>query len=130
MPPKTSWDRRLKGLLKDELGAGWGITEQSGRTKVTYRYADATRSSVMLNSEFSAVNATAIQNSVCDLARCMRENNVTLREAHKQLSAGVVGRKETAVDWEKATELFIKMKETEADDQQRFGLTVHGWSKS
>jgi len=111
MPPKTSWDKRLKGLLKDELGAGWGIAEQSGRTKVTYRYADATRSSVMLDSEFSAVNATAIQNSVCDLARCMRENNLTLREAHKQLGAGVVGRKETAIDWEKATELFIKMKE-------------------
>ena len=40
MPTKTSWDKRLKGLLKDELGAGWGIGEQSGRTKITYRYAE------------------------------------------------------------------------------------------
>ena len=55
MPKGFTWTDLLRKQLKNEHGFGWSVVEQSGNTKVSKRYEDDSRSSVMLPIEWRAL---------------------------------------------------------------------------
>lgn len=90
--PKTStkagrWDHDLRRQLKRENGRGWGVVEQSGKVKLSYRYEDGSRSSVMLDIPWGVSSSTAIQNEVGVLRARMFESGMGLRQVHEQAKA-------------------------------------------
>lgn len=75
------WIKNLRSLLKAQLGGGWSISEQSGKTKVTYRFGDDSRSSVLLPEEFRGSNSVQILNKVRGLNDAMRDRGISLHDA-------------------------------------------------
>ncbi|KZR86524.1 hypothetical protein MITS9509_01528 [Synechococcus sp. MIT S9509] len=131
--PKTfteqgTWDHDLRRQIKREHGTGWTLYPQSSGTKLTRRYEDGKKSSVMLEIEWAPSSATAITNAVGVLAARMNEHDISLREAHRrsQQVAGVVTGKGVvagAIDWSAAADAFL---ETRSD---RRGTTMADTSK-
>ena len=85
--PKTftkqgTWEHDLRRQIKREHGTGWSLYPQSKRTKRTRRYEDGKKYSVMLEIEWAVGSATAIANEVGVLAARIREQNISLSEAH------------------------------------------------
>lgn len=111
-----TWDHDLRRQLRREHGAGWTVVEQSGKVKLTYRYAEGTRSSVMLDIPWAATSATAIANEIGVIKARMDEHSISLREAHARgkAVAGVVtgtGITAGAVDWSAIAEQFLATKQ-------------------
>ena len=80
-----AWLKSLRSLLKAQLGGGWSLSEQSGKTKVTYRFGDDSRSSVLLPDEFRGSNSVQILQKVEALNDAMRDRGISLHDAHKLL---------------------------------------------
>ena len=85
--PKTftkqgTWEHDLRRQIKREHGTGWSLYPQSKGTKLTRRYEDGKKYSVMLEIEWAVGSATAIANEVGVLAARIREQNISLSEAH------------------------------------------------
>lgn len=118
--PKTNtkpgrWDHDLRRQLKREHGAGWSVGEQSGRVKLTHRYEDGSRSSVMLDIPWSVSSATAIANEIAVIRKRMDEAGIGLREAHDRSATTderltghgvIVG----TVDWDNVALKFFEKK--------------------
>ena len=131
--PKTftkqgTWEHDLRRQIKREHGAGWSLYPQSKGTKLTRRYEDGKKSSVMLEIEWAAGSATAIANEVGVLAARMQEQDISLREAHQrsQQVAGVVtgqGVVAGAIDWRAAADAFLESR------SDRRGTTMADTSK-
>ena len=131
--PKTftkqgTWEHDLRRQIKREHGTGWSLYPQSKGTKLTRRYEDGKKSSVMLEIEWAAGSATAIANEVGVLAARMKEQDISLREAHQrsQRVAGVVtgqGVVAGAIDWRAAADAFLESR------SDRRGTTMADTSK-
>ena len=131
--PKTTvkagtWEHDLRRQIKREHGTGWSLYPQSKGTKLTRRYEDGKKSSVMLEIEWAAGSATAIANEVGVLAARMKEQDISLREAHQrsQQVAGVVtgqGVVAGAIDWRAAADAFLQSR------SDRRGTTMADTSK-
>jgi integrase len=101
-------DTNLRRLLKQEHGPGWGISEQSGNTKLTRRHADGTRSSVMLELPWTASSTTKISAAVARLRQLMEERNLALAEAHKLTTAPAASSEASgAINWPAVAEAFL-----------------------
>ena len=131
--PAPSWEKELRADLKRELGPGWSVGLQSGRTKVTRRYGDGTRSSVMLDIPWTLGNKRLIANAVARLHQLMFERGLSLNEAH-QISiaadspAHLAGDPE-AIDWPAVAEAFLatradRRKPTRLQLQRRVRLAL------
>lgn len=83
MPKSLTWTDLLRKQLKNEHGFGWNIAEQSGKVKVSKRYEDDSRSSVMLPIEWRASKARDIAETIARLKELMDDQNVGLSEAFK-----------------------------------------------
>ena len=131
--PKTftkqgTWEHDLRRQIKREHGTGWSLYPQSKGTKLTRRYEDGKKSSVMLEIEWAAGSATAIANEVGVLAARMKEQDISLREAHQrsQRVAGVVtgqGVVAGSIDWRAAADAFLESR------SDRRGTTMADTSK-
>lgn len=107
-----TWEKDLRRQLKREHGAGWGLFPQSKGTKLTRRYQDGSKQSVMLSIAWSAGNATAIANEVAVLIARMKEHDISLKEAHNRANqvGGIVtadGVKAGTIDWSAISESFL-----------------------
>ena len=114
--PKTTakpWETELRNQVRREHGAGWTLYPQSQGTKLTRRYEDNSKQSVMLPVEWSLKNATAIANEVGVLVARMKEHNLGLRDAFnrsKQVKATVTaqGVVAGAIDWQALADAFLE----------------------
>ena len=109
-------------------GTGRSLYPQSKGTKLTRRYEDRKKSSVMLEIEWAEGSATSIANEVGVLAARMKEQDISLREAHQrsQRVAGVVtgqGVLAGAIDWRAAADAFLESR------SDRRGTTMADTSK-
>ncbi len=117
MPKDQTWEKRLRRSLKDEYGFGLRLDAKGEKTKFGLRATgDSSGTFVILPFKFVPSNAQAIRATVCHLLETMREQNVTLREAHRRcLPDGVVGEQKTQalvrgveyVEWKAITEAFL-----------------------
>lgn len=109
----NTWESDLRRQVKREHGAGWTLAPQSQGTKLTRRYEDGSRQSVILPIPWAASSATAIANEVGVLVSRMQERQLSLRDAHaaSQQVKGVVtaeGVKAGAVDWQSIAAAFLE----------------------
>ena len=117
--PKPTWDKLLRQQLKLEHGKGWQITEQSGRTKLTRRLGDGSRSSVMLNHLWAPSSASAITASVAQLRVLMDERNLRLREAAELNSAPAAPAANGAIEWRAVADAFYETRKDRRRTTQR-----------
>ena len=137
--PKTitragNWDHDLRRQIKREHGTGWKVQGQAKGTRVFKTMEDGSRPSVTLDIKWAAGSATAIANAVGVLAARMKEQDISLREAHQrtQQVAGVVtgqGVVAGAIDWRAAADAFLESRSdrrstTMADKSKRVNNAV------
>ncbi len=108
MPKATTWDQILRRQVKLEHGRGWSLSPQSGRAKLTRRYPDGNRSSVMLPIPWAASSGSAINAAIKRLTQLMQERGLGLDEAHGL--AGMADSTSTELDgvkWQLVAEQFL-----------------------
>lgn len=109
--PKTNapqWVVTLRTAVAGQFPKGWLLSEQSGRTKLTIKYNEETRSSGMLPHEWKATSHTEILNSL-NAIRGSVEAGRPLKEAIALLNASAAGEAPTepgALNWPELTERF------------------------
>ena len=109
MPKPTTWDQILRKQVKLEHGRGWSISPQSGKAKLTRRYPDGKRSSVMLPIPWAASNGSAINAAVARLRQLMDERGLGLQEAHELAGmAEATGTETDGVNWPQVAEQFLE----------------------
>jgi integrase len=104
----------VRSLIKSQHGAGWSISEQSGRVKITRRFDDGGRSSAMLDLPWASTSASALVGQIESIATRMREAQLSLAEAVRlQAEATATGAatghlsiSAEAVDWQVVIDRF------------------------
>ena len=110
MPSAESWDKSLRRDIKREFGTGWSVSAQSGKTKLTRRYPDGTRSSVMLPIPFSSGHKRELLIAVGTHAQQMAAQQISLKESRKRTGVSV-DNPEGRFDWNEAAKAFFKTRE-------------------
>ena len=109
--PKTNapkWVMTLRTAVAGQFPRGWLVSEQSGKVKLTIKYADGSRSSGMLPHEWKPASHTQILNSL-NAIRGSVEAGRPLKEAIKLLTASAAAETSTepgALNWPELTERF------------------------
>jgi len=107
-----TWDQRLREQIKGEHGQGWSVGPQSGRTKLTRRHRDGTRSAVMLDIPWAVGSSRRISNKVAHLQHLMQERNLGLAEANQLSSSSEAietnGTETEAINWGAVAEAFLE----------------------
>lgn len=117
MRKDQTWEKRLRRSLRDEYGFGLRLDAKGEKTKFGLRATgDGSGTFVILPYKFVPSNAQAIRATVCHLLETMREQSVTLREAHRRcLPGGVVNEQKTQalvrgveyLEWTEIAEAFL-----------------------
>jgi integrase len=118
------WFEPLRETLRSQHGRGWSISAQSGKTKLTRRYPDGSRSSVMLDVDWSPSGASAITAAVAALSSLMHDRNISLKEAQKLLATSGAVSVTGSLDWPKVVERYMatrsdRRKETRAGTERK-----------
>jgi len=109
LPKPATWDQILRKQIKLEHGRGWSISPQSGKAKLTRRYPDGARSSVMLAIPWAASSGSAINAAVARLRQLMEERGLGLAEAHGLSGiAEATGTESDGVNWQRVAEQFLE----------------------
>ncbi len=108
MPQSLNWTDLLRKQLKNEHGFGWNIAEQSGRVKVSKRYEDDSRSSVMLPIAWRPSKAREIADAIARLKELMEDQNVGLSQAFKLIDFEVEEDSKNKTNWKNIAENFLK----------------------
>ena len=76
------WEARIRQLVTAAHGRGWVLApHRGGRTQISRRWSDGTRSSVTVAVPWAAANSSALLALVERLDSVMRDQNVGLAEA-------------------------------------------------
>ena len=79
--PAQKWEQTLRQQIKDNHGNGWNVIAQSGKTKLTRRYEDGSKSAKVLPIEWKATNSVEILNAVTRCRELCESRNISLAEA-------------------------------------------------
>ncbi|CAK6689098.1 hypothetical protein BBFGKLBO_00548 [Synechococcus sp. CBW1107] len=106
------WVRDLRSIVKREHGRGWSLSEQSGKVKLTRRYPDGVRSSVVLDLAWASSSATTVLTQIQTIRCRMEEAGQALSEAAAFASDSSPGSssRARAVDWPLTVRAFQKHK--------------------
>ena len=110
MPKKqpAKWITSLRGAVAGQFPRGWQVTEQSGKTKLTIKYNDGSRSSGMLPIAWESGNTSQVLNSL-DSIRSSIEAGRPLKEAIALLASNAEGdapAEPGAINWSELVERF------------------------
>jgi integrase len=109
VPKAATWDQILRKQVKLEHGRGWSLSPQSGKAKLTRRYPDGKRSSVMLPIPWAASSGSAINTAIKRLIQLMHERGLGLDEAHELAGmAAATGTESNGVNWQHVADLFLE----------------------
>ena len=106
------WEARIRQLVKADRGRGWILApHRGGRTQISRRWSDGTRSTVTVAVPWAPASSSALLALVERLDSLMRDQSVGLARAAELID--VVGAKgsaaairEGAVDWAAVAERF------------------------
>jgi len=110
------WDRRLRRRLKDQHGFGLRLREKNGKTQFALRSTEGIGEYVVLPFAFHPSNQEAISAAIAHLLATMREQGITLREAHRRcFPTGAVSQEKTQalirgidhIEWELIAQAFL-----------------------
>jgi len=117
------WIKELRSLIRRQHGVGWSIGEQSGKCKLTKRYPDGGRSSVVLSLPWQSSSSTQILNKLQGIRSRMDDSGLSFNDAARLETKAdlAIGAK---IDWPMAIEKFKKYKinDTGAVKEQTFHL--------
>jgi integrase len=103
------WIKELRSLIKRQHGVGWGIGEQSGKCKLTRRYPDGGRSSVVLPLAWQSSSSTEILSQLQAIRSRMEKGGLSFNEAASLETKSDLVIKAT-MDWTLILEKFQKYK--------------------
>ncbi|MCP9808370.1 hypothetical protein KBY58_02850 [Cyanobium sp. HWJ4-Hawea] len=104
------WEQQLRQLVKSTHGRGWSLgPHRGGRTQITRRWSDGTRSSATLPTPWSPSSGPALLALVERVALAMAEQQIGLAPAIALVDAAGAGQsaaamRDGAVDWPEAAE--------------------------
>ena len=104
----AKWITSLRGAVAGQFPRGWQVTEQSGKTKLTIKYNDGSRSSGMLPIAWESGNTSQVLNSL-DSIRSSIEAGRPLKEAIALLASNAEGDAPVepgAINWSELVERF------------------------
>ena len=104
----AKWITSLRGAVAGQFPRGWQVTEQSGKTKLTIKYNDGSRSSGMLPIAWESGNTSQVLNSL-DSIRASIEAGRPLKEAIALLASNAEGdapAEPGAINWSELVERF------------------------
>lgn len=122
------WDRRLRRRLKDQHGFGLRLREKNGQTQFALRSTDGAGEYVVLPFAFHPANQEATSAAIAHLLSTMREQGITLREAHRRcFPSGAVSEEKTQslirgiehFEWELIAEAFLESRRDNRVTTQR-----------
>jgi integrase len=109
LPKADTWDQILRKQVKLEHGRGWSLSQQSGKAKLTRRYSDGTRSSVVLSISWAASSGSSINAAVSRLRQLMDERGLDLHDAHRLLDAAdAASDGAEGINWRQVADLFLE----------------------
>tara|TARA_B100002051_G_scaffold263887_1_gene288066 strand:- start:412 stop:1734 length:1323 start_codon:yes stop_codon:yes gene_type:complete len=117
-PSLNTWEQRIRWDIKNEYGPGWSVSSQSGKTKLTRRYADGSRSSVMLDIPFTSGNKRELLIAVGTHVERMRDQAISLRESHSRTKLSV-SNPEGRFDWNHAKDTYFDSRKDLGPGTQR-----------
>lgn len=92
------WERQIRQLVKATHGRGWGLgPHRGGRTQITRRWSDGTRSSATLATPWAPGSAPALLALVERIATAMAEQQIGLAQAAALVDAAGAGQSAAAV---------------------------------
>ena len=103
------WIKELRSLIKRQHGVVWGIGEQSGKCKLTRRYPDGGRSSVVLPLAWQSSSTTEILSQLQAIRSRMENGGMSFNEAASLETKSDLVIKAT-MDWTLILEKFQKYK--------------------
>jgi len=104
------WERQIRQLVKATHGRGWSLgPHRGGRTQITRRWSDGTRSSATVATPWAASSGPALLALVERIATAMAEQQIGLAQAAALVDAAGAGRsaaaiREGAVEWPQVAE--------------------------
>ncbi|CAK27594.1 Phage integrase family protein [Synechococcus sp. RCC307] len=122
MVSAESWGKALRRDIKNEYGPGWSVSAQSGKTKLTRRYADGTRSSVMIEIPFSSGHKRELLIAIGTHAEQMAEQQISLKESRKR-TAVTAANPEGVFVWDEAAKAFYETRKDLGPVTQRNTVT-------
>ncbi|MCX5969319.1 MAG: hypothetical protein NTV57_17170 [Cyanobacteria bacterium] len=108
-----AWATTLRSMIKQQHGSGWAIREQSGKVKLTRRWAGGS-SSAMLDLTWASTSATAVLGQIETISTRMSEVGMSLADAVRLQAAATTTGSATgrlsangeAIDWPVMVEKF------------------------
>ena len=125
MPKALPWLKTLRATVKQTVGAGWTVQEQSGRFKLTYRYAEGATEAKVVDLDFGPSNATRLATLVEGLRDTMQDRGLSLKDAYRlQAVARDVQDVDGGCNWSKVVESWLQSRAhlrdgTRHDDRKR-----------
>lgn len=122
------WDRRLRRRLKDQHGFGLRLREKNGKTQFALRCTGGAGEYVVLPFAFHPANQEGITAAIAHLLATMREQGITLREAHRRcFPNGAVSQEKTQalirgidhIEWESIAKAFLESRRDNRVTTQR-----------
>ena len=110
--PATPWESQIRKLIKATHGMGWSLgPHRGGRTQISRRWSDGTRSSVTIGVPWAASSGPVLLATIERLAAVMADQTTTLAQAAALVDvAGAKGSaasiREGAIDWGLARERY------------------------
>ena len=104
------WERQIRQLVKATHGRGWSLgPHRGGRTQITRRWGDGTRSSATVATPWAPSSGPALLALVERIATAMAEQQIGLAQAAALVDAAGAGRsaaaiREGAVEWPQVAE--------------------------
>jgi len=99
------WELALRRDIRTEFGTGWSLSAQSGKTKLTRRYSNGTRSSVMLDIPFSNGHKRDLLIAVGTHVERMGQQKISLRESHRRIKV-TTANPQGQFDWAAAVDTY------------------------
>ena len=109
------WVHTLRDALKQEHGFGWNVREISGRVQLTRRFADRTRSSIVLDIPWTSECITLVLAAVHEIRARIEEQGLSLSEAYLLLRSPK-SITQFSLDWKLVIERFEKHKVHDTGD--------------
>jgi integrase len=106
------WVKTLRDAIKQEHGFGWNVRDIAGKVQLSRRYADKTRSSIVLDVPWNSECITPVLWLVEQLRTRMERQQIGLKEAYKLVRQpkATAGAPEGALDWDYVIQRFQKHK--------------------
>jgi len=116
----AQWILSLRTTVRDQHGEGWSLREIRGRTQITRRHSDGSRSATVVDIPWEPGQITRLLNTVAQMKLRMDEQRLTLVDAAELVVGSAVDAlSPDAVDWPQVVGRFREHKLSSGDLKER-----------